>query len=317
MTSGQILVGQGATLDPTPQTVGGDLTCNNLGQFGLINSGVTAGTYGNSGSVAQVIVDATGRVLGASNVAISAGTGITSVVIAAGPFLTGGTITSTGTITGSGTPVAHGIVIGAGTAAVTSTAAMTAGQLLVGQGSTVDPAPETLSGDATLNSGGTLALINSGVTAGTYGSAVNVAQIVVDAKGRVTSASNVATAGAADHGSVLNSGTIQSDLQGTIAGGGHITYSPTSGVSNVLINGGTAATTLDIAAPNYVGQHLRAQYKNGATAEALNLGTTCVFGSTVSSYTSTATAATSDFLQFIGANASQWAVVAIAQGYTV
>lgn len=121
----------------------------------------------------------------------------------------------------------------------------------------------------------------------------------------------------ADHGSFINSGTVQSDVQGTISGGGHITYTPTSGVSNVLINGGTVATTIDIAAPDYVGQHLRAQYKNGATAEALNLGTTIVFGSTVTSYTSTASASVSDFLQFIGANGSQWALVAIAQGYTI
>jgi hypothetical protein len=77
------------------------------------------------------------------------------------------------------------------------------------------------------------------------------------------------------------------------------------------------ATTLDIAAPNYIGQHLRAEYKNGATAEALNLGTTIVFGSTVASYTSTNTASVSDFLMFIGANGSQWACVAIAQGYTI
>lgn len=122
---------------------------------------------------------------------------------------------------------------------------------------------------------------------------------------------------AANSGSALNSGTIQSDLQGTIAGGGHITYSPTTGVSNFLINGGTVATTLEIAAPNYIGQHLRAQYKNGATTQAMTLGTTIATGAGVSGYTSTATANVSDFLQFIGANGSQWAIVAIAQGYTI
>lgn len=122
---------------------------------------------------------------------------------------------------------------------------------------------------------------------------------------------------AANSGSALNSGTIQSDLQGTIAGGGHITYSPTTGVSNFLINGGTVATTLEIAAPNYIGQHLRAQYKNGATTQAMTLGTSIVTGAGVTGYTSTATANVSDFLQFIGANGSQWAIVAIAQGYTI
>ena len=52
----------------------------------------------------------------------------------------------------------------------------------------------TVSGDAT-GSGTTaitLTLANSGVTAGTYGSATNIPQIAVDAKGRITSVTNVA-----------------------------------------------------------------------------------------------------------------------------
>ena len=122
----------------------------------------------------------------------------------------------------------------------------------------------------------------------------------------------------ADHGSFLNSGTVQSDYQTVVNGGSHFTVSPTSGVSNVLINGNSAAaTTIDIGAPNYQGQHLRLQYKNGSTEQALNLGTTIVFGTSPANYTSTPTANVSDFLQLIGANGSRWAVVGIAQGFTI
>lgn len=71
MTSGQILVGQGASADPLPKTMGGDATLNNLGQLGLVASGVTAGTYGDATHVGQFQVDARGVVLSATAVAIS------------------------------------------------------------------------------------------------------------------------------------------------------------------------------------------------------------------------------------------------------
>lgn len=123
---------------------------------------------------------------------------------------------------------------------------------------------------------------------------------------------------AAAQGSFLNSGTVVSDAQSIINGGSHLTITPASGTSNVLINGNTAtATTIDVGPPVYQGQHLRVQYKQGATPQLLNLGTTIVFGASPASYSSTETANVSDFLQFIGANGSQWACVAIGQGFTI
>ena len=110
----------------------------------------------------------------------TAGGTVNEVVVLGGPFLTGATITTAGTVAGSYNPTAHGVLIGAGASAVTATAAMTNGQLLVGQ-TGADPLPRTMSGDATLNNVGVLALSATGVVAGTYGDATHVPQIEVDA----------------------------------------------------------------------------------------------------------------------------------------
>lgn len=89
----------------------------------------------------------------------------------------------------------------------------------------------SFSGDAT-GSGATsvaLTLANSGVTAGTYGNATNIPQLAVDAKGRITSVSNVAV----------------SIPSGSLTFTGDVTGSGSTGVSTALTlaNSGVTAGT--------------------------------------------------------------------------
>jgi hypothetical protein len=126
LPAGQLLVGDDAggikpgDLTGDVSTAGGTVTT-------LAASGVTAGTYGDAAHVAEITVDAKGRVTAASAVATGAITSLTGAATATGP----------------------------GAAVVT--------------------------------------LAASGVTAATYGDATHVAEITVDAAGRITAASSVAT----------------------------------------------------------------------------------------------------------------------------
>lgn len=113
--------------------------------------------------------------------------------------------------TGLGTLTAHAVLIGEGTANVAEVA-LGAAQLLVGQ-SGADPAAKTVSGDATIDASGALTLAATGVTPATYGDSTHVAQVIVDAKGRVTGASSVAISGIGGGGSPT--GAAGGSLAGT------------------------------------------------------------------------------------------------------
>ena len=86
-----------------------------------------------------------------------------------------------------------------------------------------------LTGDATAVAGtGALTLASSGVTAGTYGSATAVPQFVVDAKGRITTSSNVTITPAWSSITGANAGVLATTLTGlTTASGAAITSSST------------------------------------------------------------------------------------------
>ena len=188
--------------------------------IGLLNSGVTAAGYGNSITIPVLVVDAKGRLTSVTDTAIRSGTtsqtGIlqltdsissTSITTAATPAAVKTTydLASTGSTTATAaftqantsTVLAQGAFDKANqTAQLAFTTVSANGVSLVADANT-----DTLTITSTMANGvfitgtaGTdtidIGLLDSGVTATGYGSDVTVPTFVVDAKGRITSASN-------------------------------------------------------------------------------------------------------------------------------
>jgi hypothetical protein len=138
-------------------------------------SGASAGTYGAAMVTAQLVVDALGHVTSAANSG-TLGTFAGFNSLAAAGYITGTTTTGTLTAAYAGTLVGAGDVLGTSTTG-------------------------TFTG----------ALSTTGVAAGTYGAASLAAQLVVDAKGRLTSATTVAIAASLPDNLIAASGTVGSN----------------------------------------------------------------------------------------------------------
>ena len=202
---------------------GGDLT-GTYPSPALITTGVTAGTYGSATTAPTITVDAKGRVTAASSTPIN--------------------VTLGGDVTG--TEAANTVVKIQGRSV--SATAPTAGQELTWNAGTSSWTPSAPSGGTvtTINttapltggpitSTGTIGLANSGVTAGTYGTATSVPSLTIDALGRVTAAANTAittgVAGTTNYIPVFTSAT-------TI--GNSIIYQNPAAGNRISINNGTS-----------------------------------------------------------------------------
>lgn len=103
--------------------------------------------------------------------------------------------------------------ISSGTLGLARLGTLSTGQVLAGNAGTATAT--TLSGDATIGATGTITLANSGATSGTYGSSSLIPAITIDAKGRITSASNTSFTTTPADGSItfakLSTSSTESD----------------------------------------------------------------------------------------------------------
>lgn len=212
-TTGQVLTSNGASSDPTFQTVSGTGTVTSVGESftgGLISVSGTPVT--TSGTLALTVAGISGGI----------------------PYFS-----SSSGWASSALLTAHGVVVGGGAAtAPTSTAVGNVGQVLTSNGTGVDPTFQTVSGTGTVTSIATTSPITGGtiVNTGTIACATCV----------TSAASLTSTAimtGAGSQASQTPSATTTLDTSGNLSTPGSITTGAGGSVAGALQLGQGTATT--------------------------------------------------------------------------
>lgn len=197
-----------------------------------VTGNATANEADITGTANQVLVqNAAGTALAFGQVNLASSAAVTGAL----PVANGGT--------GVITLTAHGILIGEGTGNVVAATAMTAGQILVGQGATSDPTPQSVSTDATLAANGALTIANNAVSNAKFRQSGALSVV-----GNVTNATaNVADITAASDGQVLR-------RSGTAIAFGAVDLTNASAVTGALgtANAGIGSAALAAALANYL-----------------------------------------------------------------
>jgi hypothetical protein len=214
-----------------------DLANGSVTAAKLANTTVTVGSYGSVTQVPIITVDAQGRLTSAGNTTIAG----VAPGGAAGGDLAGTYPNPTLALTSGNSLVT--VINSAATTGLIDALKLNGSVLLDSE----SPAVGNITG--TFGSG--LNLNNTGVTGGTYGSAATVPQIVVDAQGRITTASNIAItlsgaaggdlAGFYPNPTVGNIITSTKIVDGTIA---NIDISATAAIAVSKLQAGTVGQVL-------------------------------------------------------------------------
>jgi hypothetical protein len=240
----------------------GDVTAPaGTGSTTLIPSGVSAGTYGSSATVAQIVVDAKGRVVNAIDVPISGSAG--------------GTVTSVG-VTSSTLAITNSPITFSGDIGIELNSVSTSQISGLAASAIIDT---TNASNITSGALSSAQLPASGVTSGSYGSSTEIPVLGVDEKGRLTAIATAAIAGlgpsgvsAGTYGGVGTVGAFNVNSTGVITGATNQVIA----ITTAQISGLAASATID------------ATNANNISSGTLNVNRLATSGVTAGTYGSTA-----------------------------
>jgi hypothetical protein len=312
----------------TGLTGGGDITTSRT--LNLANTAVVAGVYGTTSAVPTITVDAQGRITNAGNTSISVTSSAVSdfseavddrvsalVVAGSGISATYNDVTNTLTIASTITQYTDEQAQDAVGNALLDSASIdfqypdvsnqiTAVVLPAGvnhdalqnfvANEHIDHSAVSISAGTGLSGGGditanrTLNIANTGVTAGSYGSAAAIPVLTINAQGQVTSASTVGNPASAGVQSLKTTGPLNTGSNAALSNISELQFSVTSGFTykiEAYILYRAAATTTGIAlslgntsAAGTLAVMIQAQVAADATS-ALYTGHITGFGDTV------------------------------------